>query len=51
MAYVCSMAGMMYGQYGTGAMLLSWLTGLAVLGLIAAGIYWLIKSANKKERK
>ncbi len=52
--YNCPMGGMMYGLYGgygTGMMVFSWITSLAVLGLIAAGIYWLVKSANKKGRK
>ena len=45
----CPIGGMMYGQYGLGMGILGWLTTLAVLGLIGAGIYWLIKSANKKK--
>jgi len=52
--YNCPMGGMMYGfygGYGTGMMIFSWLTGLLVIGLLAAGIYWLIKSANKKGKK
>jgi len=50
--YNCPMGGgMMYGQYGLGMGILGWLTTLAVLGLIAAGIYWLIKSANKKGKR
>ncbi len=39
--------GMMSGGYGLGSMLFGWVTYLLVIGLIIAGIYWLIKSANK----
>ncbi len=39
---------MMYGGYGLGLGILSWLTSLLVIGLLVAAIYWLIKSANKK---
>jgi len=49
MAYDCQMAGMMYGQYGFGLGILSWVTSLLLIGLLVAGIYWLIKSANKKK--
>ena len=48
--YNCPMGGMMYGVYGgygTGMMFLYWLLYLAVIALIIAGIYWLIKSAGK----
>lgn len=43
------MMGMMsgYGGYGTG-MVFSWVLYLAILALIIAGIYWLVKSVNKK---
>ncbi len=41
--------GMMSGGYGIGSMLFSWITYLLVIGLIIAGIYWLVKSANRKE--
>jgi len=54
MVYDCPMGGiggMMYGQYGLGFGILAWVTSLLVVGLLVAGIYWLIKSANKKERK
>jgi len=51
MAYDCSMGGMMYGQYGLGLGILSWVTSLLVISLIVAAIYWLIKSANKKGKK
>lgn len=47
--YGCTMGGMMYGQYGLGLGILGWITSLLVIGLLAAGIYWLIKSANKKK--
>ncbi|MDO8528542.1 MAG: hypothetical protein Q7S06_01460 [Nanoarchaeota archaeon] len=43
------MMGMMYGQYGWGLGILSWITSLLVIGLLIAAIYWLIKSANKKK--
>ena len=49
MVYYPMMPGMMYGQYGIGFGILSWLTALSVLGLIIAGIYWLVKSANRKK--
>jgi hypothetical protein len=45
---VCPMGGMMYGNYGSGFMILSWITYLLVITLVIAAIYWLIKSANKK---
>ncbi len=41
--------GMMYGGYGSGFMILGWITYLAVLALIIVGVYWLIKSANKRK--
>jgi len=50
--YNCPMSGfggMMYGGYGSGFMILGWITYLAVLALIIAGVYLLIKSANKKK--
>jgi hypothetical protein len=40
---------MMYGGYGFGFAILSWITSLLVIGLIIAAIYWLIKSANRKK--
>ncbi len=49
MAYNCPMAGMMYGQYGWGLGILSWITSLLIIGLLVAAIYWLVKSANKKK--
>lgn len=48
-SYSCPMAGMMYGQYGAGLGILSWVISLLVIGLIIAAIYWLIKSANRKK--
>ncbi|MBS3099338.1 hypothetical protein J4462_03940 [Candidatus Pacearchaeota archaeon] len=47
------MIGMMntmtgYGGYNAGAVLLSWITYLLTIALIIAGIYWLIKTANRK---
>lgn len=50
MTYANTMAGMMYGQYGFGFGILAWLTSLFFIGLLGAGIYWLIKSANSKKR-
>lgn len=51
--YNCPMGGGMmyglYGSYGTGFMLLSWITYILITALIIAGIYWLIKNANKKK--
>lgn len=50
-SYEGMMSGMIYGMgggFGSGMMLLSWITYLAILILIIAAIYWLIKSANKK---
>ena len=47
------MTGMMnmmtgYGGYNAGTVLLSWITYLLTIALIIAGIYWLVKTANKK---
>lgn len=47
------MTGMMnmmsgYGGYNAGAVLLSWITYLLTIALMIAGIYWLVKTANKK---
>jgi len=50
--YNCPMGGyggMMYGAYGSGAMILGWLVGLLTIGLLGAAIYWLVKSANRKK--
>lgn len=50
--YNCPMAGGMmygiYGGYGTGMMLFSWVTYLLMIALVIAAIYWLITNANKK---
>lgn len=47
--YNCpGMMGGLYGGYGSGMMILSWLTWLLVVALIIAAIYWLVKSANRK---
>ncbi|MDP2925086.1 MAG: hypothetical protein Q8N99_01815 [Nanoarchaeota archaeon] len=43
----CFGPGMMYGNY-PGFAILGWITYILFIGLIIAGIYWLIKSANKK---
>jgi uncharacterized membrane protein len=40
----------LYGGYGTGFMLLSWITYVLFIILIIAGIYWLIKSADSKKK-
>ena len=49
MVYNCPMGGLMYGQYGLAPGILSWIISLLIIGLLGAGIYWLIKSANKKK--
>jgi len=48
--YGYGMMGMMagYGGYGVG-MLFAWVLYLALLALIVAGIYWLVKSASRKK--
>ena len=45
-----SMMNMMtgYGGYGAGTMLLGWITYLLTIGLMIAGIYCLVKTANKR---
>jgi len=48
----CPMGGMMYGLYGgygSGMMIFSWITYLLVIVLVIAAIYWLIKSANRNK--
>jgi len=50
---VGGMTGMMnmmagYGGYNAGAVLLSWITYLLTIALMIAGIYWLVKTANRK---
>lgn len=50
--YNCPMGGMMYGVYGGYGgvgQILSGLTYLLVIALLIAGIYWLVKSANRKK--
>ena len=47
------MTGMMnmmtgYGGYNAGAVLLSWITYSLTIALMIAGIYWLVKTANRK---
>jgi len=37
-----------YGSYNAGAMLLGWITYLLTIGLMIAGIYCLVKTANKR---
>lgn len=41
--------GMMSGYYGTGGLFFGWITSVLVIVLIAAAIYWLIKSAQRKK--
>ncbi len=51
-ANTCPMTGvggMMYGGYGSGFLVLSWITYILVIVLIIAGIYWLVKSADNKK--
>jgi uncharacterized membrane protein len=43
--------GAISGGYGTGAMFLSWIFSILIMLLILAGIYWLIKSSNKTNRR
>lgn len=50
--YNCPMGGfgnMMYGGYGYGGMLFSWLIGLLVVVALVLLIYWLIKQVSKKK--
>ena len=47
------MMGMMntmtgYGSYNSGTVFLSWITYLLTIALMIAGIYWLVKTANRK---
>lgn len=44
----CGMMNGFSGSYGTTFMIISWITAILLIALIGAGIYWLIKSANKK---
>ena len=46
----CSMGGMMYGAYGPGMAIFGWISWILVIALIIAGIYWLIKSADSKNK-
>ncbi len=45
----CSMMSGLTGGYGSGMMFLGWITYILVIALIVAGIYWLVKSANRKK--
>ena len=46
--YICgNMMNGFYGEYGSGFMIFSYITFILLIGLFGAGIYWLIKSANK----
>ena len=51
--YSCPMGGGMmyglYGGYGSGFMILSWITYILIIALIIAAIYWLIKNANRRK--
>ncbi len=49
--YNYNMYGMMRGFYGYGIMFFSWIINLFIIGLLAAGIYWLIKSSERKNNK
>jgi len=40
----------LYGGYGSGMMLFSWITYVLFIILIVAAIYWLFKNANKKNK-
>ena len=42
------MMGMMGGYYGGGMMFFGWITWALIIALIAAAIYWLLKTADKK---
>lgn len=48
----CPMGGGMMsgisGSYGAGYAILSWIFYIAIISLAGAGIYWLIKNANKR---
>ncbi len=48
MAYSCPMFGGSFGYSGFGIGL-SWISYFLFIALIIAGIYWLIKSANKEK--
>ncbi len=43
--------GMMYGGYGGTWMIFGWIFYLLIITLIIAAIYWLIKSANSRDRR
>lgn len=50
-AYNCLMGGygnMMYGGYGTGAILISWLIGVLFVIALVLAIIWLTKQIGKK---
>ena len=40
--------GMMGGSYGSGMMFFGWMTWLLMVALMLAGIYWLVRTANRK---
>ena len=42
------MSGSSYVGYNSGTILLSWITYLLTIALMIAGIYWLVKTANRK---
>ena len=48
MVYNCPMFGI-NSNYTAGNGILSWTISFLIIGLLIAGIYWLIKSANKKK--
>lgn len=46
--FSCPGYGMMYGGYGTGGVLFSWLLGLLTVVALALLIAWLIKQLQKR---
>lgn len=46
--YGYGMMGMMYGSYGLGMMIFSWLFGILVAVALILFIVWLIKQIQKK---
>ncbi|MBI2630100.1 hypothetical protein HYW76_03285 [Candidatus Pacearchaeota archaeon] len=45
----CPMGGMMYGGYGSGVMIFSWLFGLLSLAALVLLIVWLMKQIQNKK--
>jgi hypothetical protein len=46
LGYCRGMMSGFYGGYGSAFMILSWITAILLICLIAAAIYWLIKSVK-----